>query len=140
MMTETTPSAATWASPRTQRVCSGRKRFVGGDPILACGVRGVRWHRHSCLCALVKPRLRRIEAAALSLPSQILIANLELELELSSIKINDLEFSNRKFLAISYPELQPYSAQLPVSTVFFSSVESLICSFQNLIVTPRLES
>jgi hypothetical protein len=140
MMTKTILSAATWASPDAQMVYSEPQRHLGGDLSLACDIIPVQWHRHSCLCAFASPPTLQLADAALSLPSRILIANLELEFKLSSIRINHLKFSNRRFLAIFYPELQPYSAQLPVSTVFFSSIEPLICSFQNLIVTPRLES
>src|ERR1700741_930626 len=35
---------------------------------------------------------------------QFLIANLELEFDLSPIRISNLKFSNRKFFAIFYPE------------------------------------
>jgi hypothetical protein len=88
----------------------------------------LQWHRHSCLCAVAKPRTQPIEAAA-SLPSnfliandnptrivilsdqreskglrsqslQLLIANLELEFHLSHRKLNPLEIPNRKFLTI----------------------------------------
>ena len=145
MMMKTTLSAATRASPEAQRVCSGRKRYIGVDSILARGVRGAQWHRHSCLCAFATPTTLQLAAAALSLLSEILIANLELEFKLSSIRINDLKFSNRKFFTIFYPEFQPNSAQLPASTVFFSSIQPLVSSSQDpwtpwrLIVTPRLE-
>jgi hypothetical protein len=36
--------------------------------------RGIKWHRHSCLCAVAKPGTQPIEAAA-SLPVNVLIAN-----------------------------------------------------------------
>src|SRR5580700_2664113 len=98
------------------------------------------------------PRPRRTgsrpwpQPPALFLDLRALIANLELEFNLSSIRINNLKFSNRKFLAISYPEFQPSFARLPASTIFFSSIQPLVSSFQNpwtlwrLIVTPRLDS
>jgi hypothetical protein len=140
MMTNTKLSPATWASPDAQMVYSEPQRHLGGDLSLACDIIPVQWHRHSCLCAFATPTTLQLADAALSLPSQILIANLELEFKLSSIRINHLKFSNRKFFAIFHSEFQPYSAQLPASTVFFSSIQPLVCSFQNLIVTPRLES
>jgi hypothetical protein len=66
-----------------------------------------KWHRHSCLCAVAKPRTRRIAKAAASLPAKIpwppwrLIANLELKLRLTHRKISPLGISNRKYFAIS---------------------------------------
>src|ERR1700752_4974524 len=84
------------------------------------------------------------QCAASFLDLRALIANLELEFNLSSIRINNLKFSNRKFLAISYPEFQPGSAQLPASTIFIPSIQPPVSSFQKpstlwrLIVTPRL--
>ena len=59
----------------------------------------LQWHRHSCLCAVAKPRTQLIEAAA-SLRFKFLIANLELEFHLSHRKLNPLEIPNRKFLTI----------------------------------------
>jgi hypothetical protein len=79
MTTQTSPSAATPAHR--------------GNP---CLVARLKWHRHSCLCAVAKPRTRPIEAVT-SLPSEslklcrkFLIANLELEFKLSPIRINEL--------------------------------------------------
>jgi hypothetical protein len=53
---------------------------------------------------------------------QFLIANLELEFRVSAIRINELKFSNRKFLAILRP-----------SFWILSSFELQVPSFQNLI-------
>jgi len=116
MKTQTTLTAATWASPEEHRVDSEPQRYLGGGSSRARCVGGIQWHRHSCLptgtkglCAFVKPRLRRIEAVA-SLSPEIPwppwqpIANLELESKLSAIRISDLKFSNRKYSAISCPE------------------------------------
>jgi hypothetical protein len=61
-----------------------------------------KWHRHSCLCAVAKPRTRRIANAPASLSAKIpwppwrLIANLELKLRLTHRKISLLRISNRK--------------------------------------------
>jgi hypothetical protein len=96
MMTQTSLSAATKAER--------------GDP---CAAARLKWHRHSCLCAVPiwqsrRPRLpHRIatlkhqeEAEAHINRHKFLIANLELEFNVSPIRINDLKFSNRKFSAI----------------------------------------
>jgi len=53
---------------------------------------------------------------------QFLIANLELEFRLRAIRINELKFSNRKFLAILRPPFW-----------ILSSFELQVPSFQNLI-------
>jgi hypothetical protein len=58
---------------------------------------------------------------------QFLIANLELEFRLRAIRINELKFSNRKFLAILRP-----------SFWILSSFELQVASFQNLIENARL--
>ena len=57
---------------------------------------------------------------------QFLIANLELEFRLRAIRINELKFSNRKFLAILRPSFRILSSELQVP------------SFQNLIENARL--
>ena len=75
-MTQTTLSAATSASP---------------DP------RGVRWHRHSCLCAFAAPSVDWMADTAASLAAEILIANLELEFQLTYRKLDLLRISNRKY-------------------------------------------
>jgi hypothetical protein len=104
----------------TQTSLSAATKPKRGNP---CPAARLKWHRpacrgrHSCLprgapqpskglCTVAKPSTGPIEAAA-SLPSaflqrchKFLIANLELESNLSPIRINDLEFSNRKFSAI----------------------------------------
>jgi len=59
---------------------------------------------------------------------QFLIANLELEFRLRPIRINELKFSNRKFLAILRP-----------SFWILSSFELQVASFQNLIENARLK-
>ena len=61
--------------------------------------RGLQWHRHSCLCAVVRSGSSPIEATT-SLPVKFLIANPELEFHLSLIGISPLKFPNRKFLTI----------------------------------------
>src|SRR5579862_1973021 len=66
---------------------------------------------------------------------EFLIANLELEFDVSSIRISNLNFSNRKFLAIFRLELVTDGA----TCVAFSSPHPPVASLQNLIVTPRLE-
>ena len=58
---------------------------------------------------------------------QFLIANLELEFRVSAIRINELKFSNRKFLAILRP-----------SFWILSSFELQVPGFQNLIENARL--
>jgi hypothetical protein len=66
---------------------------------------------------------------------EFLIANLELEFHVSPIRISNLNFSNRKFLAIFPVKLvtdgEPCAA--------FSIPQPPVSSLQNLIVTPRLE-
>jgi hypothetical protein len=66
---------------------------------------------------------------------EFLIANLELEFHLSPIRISNLNFSNRKFLAIFPLKLVPDGA----SCAAFSSPQPPASSRQTLIVTPRLE-
>ena len=66
---------------------------------------------------------------------KFLIANLELEFQLSPIRINNLKFSNRKFSAIFLPELVADNESCPA----FSSPQLPASSRQTLIVTPRLE-
>jgi hypothetical protein len=128
MMTQTSLSAATWASPKAQRVYSAPQRCLEAASILASDARGFQWHRHSCLCAVAAPTTQQIAEATLSLPSKILIANPRLTLRVSSIRICDLRIPNRKF-----------------STVFCLN-PSLSASFKpppsglhNLIETPRLK-
>ena len=66
-------------------------------------------------------------------PTTFLIANLELEFQVSPIRINQLSFSNRKFFAISTHSSgqpagsRPATHHLPLATEF-------------LIETPRLKS
>jgi hypothetical protein len=97
-----------------------------------------------------KKRTRRtqgtLEQARASVPEQsrilstdFLIANLELELSLNPIRINELEFSNRKYFAIFRVAFQTYAVPLPASTASPSSIQRLAPSFPNLIETPRLE-
>jgi len=132
MMTKTSLSAATCASPKAQRVYSAPQRRLGADSIIARDARRVQWHRHSCLCAVAKPITQQIAEATLSLPSKILIANPRLTLRVSPIRICKLKISNRKFSAISHRTL-PGSDLLSAVTRHSSPSTAL------LIETPRLE-
>src|ERR1700746_2629908 len=60
----------------------------------------VRWHRHSCLCSFAVPRIQRMSDTVQSRDAEFLIANLELEFELSHRKQSALKISNRKYFAI----------------------------------------
>jgi hypothetical protein len=60
----------------------------------------VQWHRHSCLCAFAAPRIPGMSNTVASQATEILIANLELEFELSHRKESPLKISNRKYFAI----------------------------------------
>jgi hypothetical protein len=128
MMTKTSLSAATWASPKGQRAYSAPQRCLREHSILACDIGGVRWHRHSCLCVVAKPIIQRIAEATLSLPPKFLIANPRLTLRVNAIRICELEISNRKYFAV-------FHSRSSGSSTF----EPHAISFQNLIVTPRLE-
>ena len=116
MMTQTLLSAATWASPESQRVYSAPKRYFGRDSSLARDARRFQWHRparcggHSCLCAVAKPMTQQIAEATLSLPSQILIANPRLTLRINDRKTSPLKISNRKFSTIFRPEFSLFSS------------------------------
>jgi hypothetical protein len=139
----------------TQTLLSAATKAKRGEP---CEPARLTWQRHSCLCAVpmwqsLQPwlphriaTLKHQEEAQAHIPRhKFLIANLELEFKLSPIKINELKFSNRKFLAIFYNTFQPYSTQQPALTVSSSSIQPLVSSCQNprppwrLIETPRLE-
>ena len=139
----------------TQPSLSAATKAKRGEP---CAPACLKWHRHSCLCAVpmrrsLRPWLphriatvkRQEEADTHITKRKFLIANLELEFKLSPIKINELKFSNRNFLAIFYNTFQPYSTQQPALTVSSSSIQPLVSSCQNprppwrLIETPRLE-
>jgi hypothetical protein len=139
----------------TQPSLSAATKAKRGEP---CAPACLKWHRHSCLCAVpmwqsFRPwlphriaTLRHQEEAEAHIPRhKFLIANLELEFKLSPIKINELKFSNRKFLTIFYNTFQPDSTQQPASTISSSSIQPLVSSCQNprppwrLIETPRLE-
>ena len=128
MMTKTSLSAATWASPESQRVYSAPKRYFGRDSILARDARRFQWHRHSCLCAVAAPITQQIADTTLSLPFKILIANPRLTLRVSPIRICEQKISNRKFSMIFRPEFS-----------LFSSFKPPASSLQNLIETPRLK-
>jgi hypothetical protein len=128
MMTKTSLSAATWTSPKGQRAYSAPQRCLKRTSSPARDARRFRWHRHSCLCAVAKPIIQRIADAALSLPSKFLIANPRLTLRVNAIRICELRISNRKFLTIFRSEFS-----------LFLSFEPHAISFQNLIVTTRLE-
>jgi hypothetical protein len=137
----------------TQPSLSAATKAKRGEPCAPAYLRG-----HSCLCAVpmwqslrpwlphrIATRKRQEEADAHTIRHKFLIANLELELKLSLIKIHELKFSNRKFLAIFHNTFQPYSTQQPASTVSSSSIQPLVFGFQDprppwrLIETPRLE-
>jgi len=132
MVTKTSLSAATCASPKAQRVYSAPQRRLGADSIIARDARRVQWHRHSCLCAVAKPITQQIAEATLSLPSKILIANPRLTLRVSPIRICKLKISNRKFSTISH-RAQPAFDLFSLVTSHSSLVTAL------LIETPRLE-
>jgi hypothetical protein len=127
-MTKTSLSPATWTSPKGQRAYSAPQRCLEGGSSLARDGRMFWWHRHSCLCAVAKPIIQRIAEATLSLPPKLLIANPRLTLRVNAIRICELRISNRKFSTIFRSEFSP-----------FLSFEPHAISFQNLIVTPRLE-
>jgi hypothetical protein len=139
----------------TQTLLSAAIKAKRGEP---CAPARRKWHRHSCLCAVpmwqsLQPwlphriaTLKHQEEAEAHIPRhKFLIANVELEFKLSPIKISELKFSNRKFLAIFHNIFQPYPTQQPVLTVSSSSLQSLVSNCQNpsppwrLIETPRLE-
>ena len=128
MMTKTSLSAATWASPKGQRAYSAPQRSLKRTSSLSRDARRFRWHRYSCLCAVAKPIIQRIAESTLSLPSKFLIANPRLTLRVNVIRICELKISNRKFSTIFRFEFS-----------LFLSFEPHAISFQNLIVTPRLE-
>jgi hypothetical protein len=128
MMTKTSLSAATSASPVAQRVYSAPPRCLEAASILARDARRFQWHRHSCLCVVAKPLPRQRAKATLSLPSKFLIANPRLTLRVSPIRICKLKISNRKFPTIFRPEFSLFSTAEPQASIF-----------QNLIETPRLE-
>ena len=128
MMTKTSLSAATWASPKGQRAYSAPQRCLKRTSSLARDARRFRSHRHSCLCAVAKPNIQRIADATLSLPSKFLIANQRLTLRVNAIRICELKISNRKFSTIFRSDFS-----------LFLSFEPHAISFQNLIVTTRLE-
>ena len=71
--------------------------------------------------------------------SRFLIANLELDLHVSPIRISQLKFSNRKYFAIFRVALQTNAVPAPTSAASPSSTQRLSPSLQNLIETPRLE-
>jgi hypothetical protein len=132
MMTRTSLSAATCASPKAQRVYSAPQRRLGEASNLVRDARGFQWHRHSCLCAVAKPITQQIAEATLSLPSKILIANPRLTLRVSPIRICKLKISNRKFSTISH-RAQPAFDLFSLVTRHSSLVTAL------LIETPRLK-
>jgi hypothetical protein len=74
------------------------------------------------------------------LPSgRFLIANLELDLHGSPIRISELKFPNRKYFAIFRVAFQTSAVPAPASAALHSSTERLSPSLQKLIETPRLE-
>jgi len=91
------------------------------------------------------PRPRRtgrhpyLQPPASHLQLRALIANLELEFDLTSIRISDLKFSNRKFLAIFCLELRKVRHfRIPWSRLFLAICHSSLAP-AFLIVTRRLE-
>ena len=80
--------------------------------------------------------------------THFLIANPELEFHVNPIRINELKFPNRKFLAIFHVAFQTCALSLPASTSTASpsSIRRPASSFRNpwpawrLIETPRLKS
>jgi hypothetical protein len=72
-------------------------------------------------------------------PSRFLIANLELDLHVSPIRISQLKFLNRKFFAIFRVALQTSAVPAPAPAASPSSIQRLSPSLQKLIETPRLE-
>ena len=103
LLNNTIPATITRFHMTTQTTLSAAAPAPQEEPRL-------QWHRHSCLCAVAKPRTQPIEAAA-SLRFKFLIANLELEFHLSHRKLNPLEIPNRKFLTIF--ESRPSDLLLP---------------------------
>jgi hypothetical protein len=73
----------------------------------------VRWQRHSCLCSFAAPRIQRMSDTIQSRDAEFLIANLELEFELSHRKQSPLEISNRKYFTIFSLALPCFSAPTP---------------------------
>jgi hypothetical protein len=83
-----------------------------------------KWHRHSCLCAVAKPRTRRMANAAASLSAKTLIANARLENPATTRKQSIGIESNRERIEVS--GVARFSRRLAVFIAF-------------LIETPRLE-
>ena len=122
----------------TQTSLSAAAPANKGNP---CPATSLKWHRparrggHSCLpregpqppkgLCTAKPSPRPSEpAASLHTKSrrQFLIANPELEFNVTSLRINNLEFSNRKFSPIFYPDTR--WAQPAILHITFPSTES----------------
>src|ERR1700749_3446904 len=93
----------------------------------------VRWHRHSCLCSFAAPRIQRMSDTVQSRDAEFLIANLELEFELSHRKQSALKISNRKYLAIF--SLNPSSSS--TSTVIQSSNPNSNIHTIRILTKPR---
>ena len=78
-------------------------------------------------------------------PTHFLIANPELESHVSPIRISELKFPNRKYLAVLRVTFQTCATPLHASTASPSSIQRPAPSLQNpwspwrLIETPRLE-
>jgi hypothetical protein len=72
-------------------------------------------------------------------PTHFLIANLELDLHVSPIRISELKSPNRKYFAIFRVVFQTSVVPAPASAALHSSTQRLSPSLQNLIETPRLE-
>jgi hypothetical protein len=69
-------------------------------------------------------------------PGHFLIANLELEFHVNPIRISELKFPNRKFLALFRVAFQTCATPLRTLTASPSSIQRLASGFQNLIETP----
>jgi len=83
----------------------------------------LKWHRHSCLRAVAGPETPRLATPSTSLPVHVLIANLELKLDLTHRKLNPLKIPNRKFLTIfkSLPTAHRSSLRSPSQITHHSS-------------------
>jgi hypothetical protein len=60
----------------------------------------VQWHGHSCLCAFAAPMIQGMSTTVALPDTEILIANPELEFELTCRKQSPLEIPNRECFAI----------------------------------------
>ncbi len=100
----------------------------------------LKWHRHSCLCAVAGPVTPRLAVPSTSLPFHVLIANLELKLSLTR-KLNVLKIPNRKFLMIFESLLTAFRpslhSQSGITSARHSSLIPLSLIHGTAIKTPR---